>query len=86
MFAVTKQMIAADHDSNWSLHVAAVQASMAILRSFDAINYLRYVSWNLERIKVLELIHPDLYRRFQMGYIVVNDRDGAKFSSVAGDI
>ena len=40
MFAVTKQMIAADRNGNWPLHVAAVQASMAILRSFDAINYL----------------------------------------------
>ena len=63
-----------------------MQASMAILRSFDAINYLRYTSWYLERIKVLEFTHPDLYRRFQMGYFVINDRDGAVFSSVSGDM
>ena len=40
----------------------------------------------MERIKVLEFTHPDLYRRFQIGYFVVNDRDGAVFSSVSGDM
>ena len=42
MFAVTKQMIAADRDGNWSLHVAAVQVFLSILRSFDAINYVHH--------------------------------------------
>ena len=35
---VVKQMVTADREGNWSLHVAAVRASMKILGAFDCIN------------------------------------------------
>lgn len=84
--AVIKQLITADRDGNWPLHVGTVKASMGILREFDAINYLRYASWYLERIQVLEVTYPSLYRRFRMGHFVVKDRIGAVFAAVAGDL
>ncbi len=59
---------------------------MGILREFDAINYLRYASWYLERIQVLEVTYPTLYRRFCMGQFVVKDRPGAVFAAVSGDM
>ena len=45
MFTVTKNLVAADRDGNWNLHVGAVRAAMPIFRSFDALNYLRYSSY-----------------------------------------
>ena len=71
IFTVFKKLVAADRDGNWNLHVGAVRASMPILRSFDAINYLRYSSFYLEKIKVLKETHPSLYDRFTQGYFVV---------------
>ena len=58
---------------------------MKILREFDAINYLRYASWYLEKIRSLEETCPTLYRHLSMGQLVVKDRAGAMFSAVAGD-
>ncbi len=80
----SKQLIAADCDGNWSLHVGTVKASLGILRELDAINYLRYASWYLERIQVLEVTYPTLW--FCMGYFVLKDQAGAVFAGVAGDL
>ena len=82
---VIKQMVTADREGNWSLHVAAVKASMEILRAFDCINYLRYASWYIERIEVLEVEHPAFFSRFMQGQFVVKDRESGKFSAVSPD-
>jgi len=58
---------------------------VGIPREFDAVNYVRYASWYLERIKVLEVTNPSLYRRFRIGHFVVKDLAGAVFADVAGD-
>ncbi len=84
--SVIKQLIAADRDGNWPLHVGTVRSAMPILREFDAINYLRYGSWYLERIQVLEKEHPALYDRFLRGFFVVRDRADAVFAAVSGDM
>ena len=83
---IIKHFIASDRDGNWPLHVGTVKASMKIFREFDAINYLRYASWYLEKIQTLEETCPTLYRRFSMGQSVVKDRAGAMFAAVAGDM
>ena len=59
----SSRWFAAYRGDNWPLHVRTVKASMGILREFDAISYLRYASRHLERIQVLEVIYPTLYRR-----------------------
>lgn len=59
---------------------------MNIFSEFDAYRYHKITSWYNERIKVLEKTHPKLYRRFNMGYFVVKDRDGSLFSAVSGDL
>lgn len=80
------QLITADRDGNWCLHVGAVRSSMCIFKEFDAINYLRYASFYLENIQILEAQYPSLYDRFRAGYFVVRDRKNAFFSAVAGDM
>jgi hypothetical protein len=44
----------ANREENWQLHFATVSESMKLFTAFDCINYLRYASWYLERIEVLE--------------------------------
>ena len=83
---VIKQLITADRDGNWLLHVAAIRSLMKILRAFDCINYLRYASWYLERIEVLEVEQPLLFQHFMMGKFVVKDRESGKFCAVAPDM
>ena len=80
---VVEQMVTADRECNWSLHVAAVRASMKILRAFDCINY---ASWYLERSEVLEFEHPELFSHFMQGQFVVKDRESGKFTAVSPDI
>ena len=35
---------------------------------------------------MLEKTRPQPFRRFNMGYFVVRDREGSKFSAVSGDL
>ena len=72
-----RQVVSSDRERNRHLHVASVKESMPILREFDAINYLRYAGWYLDRIQVLEVTYPSLFRRFSMGLFTVKDRPGS---------
>ena len=83
---IIKHLIASDCDGNWPLHVVTIKASMEILREFDAINYLQYESWYLEKIQTLDEGCPTLYRHFSMGQFVVKDWAGAILAAVAGDM
>ena len=60
MVDLIKCLISSDHEGNWQLHVSCIQSSMAIFQEFDAVNYLRYGSYYLEKIKVLEVERPGL--------------------------
>ena len=82
---IIKNIIAADRDRNWELHVQSVEEFIPIFRAFDSINYLRYASWYLERIKRLELDSPFLYRKFLQGHFVVKDKPG-RSNLVAPDV
>lgn len=85
LVAIIKNAVVCEREGNWNLLVATVEDSMAIFASCDCINYLRHGSWYLEKIKVLEFTHPDIYRRFSMGQWVVRDRPGW-FCAVGGDM
>ena len=79
IFMVIKNLIVADRDGDWLLHVGAVRSSMCIFKEFDAINYLWYASFYLENVQVIQHTHPTLYQRFIDGYFLVRDRDNAFF-------
>ena len=85
MIDLIKCLVTADREGDWPLHVSCIEASMAIFQEFDAVNYLRYGSYYLEKIKILEVAHPELYRKFMMSEFVVRDHTGS-FNSVAPDM
>ena len=76
LVAVIKNAVVSEREGNWNLLVASVEDSMPIFAEFDCISYLRYRSWYLEQIKVLEFTYPELYQHFSKGQWVVCDRPG----------
>ena len=50
-----------------------------------SINYLRYGSWYLEKMRKLPHEHPEVYKHFQEGKFVVK-RNAAYFKAVAADM
>ncbi|KAH3729206.1 hypothetical protein DPMN_055172 [Dreissena polymorpha] len=67
LVSIVKNAVVSDTEGNWNLHVATIEDSMQIFAECDCINYLRYGSWDLEQIKVIEFTHLELYRRFSIG-------------------
>ena len=57
-------LIAADRECDWHAHLQAVQELMSVFRECDNINYLRYASWYLEKMRKLPVEHPDIYEQF----------------------
>ena len=55
IFKCIKNLVVADRDGNWFLHVDGVRLAMPIFRGFNAINYIRYGSFYLEKIQALQL-------------------------------
>ena len=50
-----------------------------------SINYLRYGSWYLEKMRKLPLEHPEVHKHFQEGKCVVKTNAGY-FKAVAADM
>ena len=50
---ILKNLIASDRDGDWEGHLQAVQDLLPIFRECDSINYLRYASWYLEKMRKL---------------------------------
>lgn len=80
-----KNLVASDRDGNWHLHVQTVESLMKIFSEFDCVNYLRYGSWYIEKIKRLKLDCPYLYQKFCDGHFVVKEKNG-QFNAVAPDM
>lgn len=85
MIDMLKQLIIADREGNWQLHVNTVESLMRVCREWDCVNYLRYGSWYLEKVKVLEWEHPELYSKFMGKHFVVKDKPGS-FNAVSADM
>lgn len=66
-----KNLVVSDCDSNWHLHIQAVESLMKLFQEFDCVNYLCCGSWYIEKVKRLELDCPYLYQKFCDGHFVV---------------
>ena len=68
MFRKVKNLIVADRDGNWYLHVYSVQSSMQVFQGFNAIKYLPFNSFYLEKNKYCSThmlpCMRDLFRAF----------------------
>ncbi|KAG8176012.1 hypothetical protein JTE90_007009 [Oedothorax gibbosus] len=80
-----KFLVAADRNGDWDSHLQAIQNLLPVFREFDSINYLRYASWYLEKMRCLEEKHPEVYHKFKAGNFVVRQTK-RPFTAVSPDL
>ena len=80
-----ENLVHADRDGDWTLHLHAIQALLPIFAAFDSTNYLRWCSLYLEDMHKLPDTAPDVYRAFMAGKFVVKRTHG-KFNAVGADM
>ena len=62
-----QDLIRADREGNWPLHLHSVQALLPLFAVFDRINYLRWCSLYLEDMRKLVDTAPDIFESFMAG-------------------
>ena len=82
---LAKDLVRADREGNWQLHLKTVEAVLPFFAVFNSINYLRWCSLYLEDMKVLPDTAPVVHAEFMAGQFVVK-RFSIPFSAVATDM
>ena len=85
MVALLKDLIRADREGNWPLHLHSVQALLPLFAVFDRINYLRWCSLYLEDMRKLVDTAPDIFESFMAGKFVIKRTQGF-FKAVGADM
>lgn len=85
MMKTIKNLVQADRDGDFLLHVKAVGDLRSIFFGGDGVHYIRCGSFYYELLKSLPTTHPQLYAQFLQGDFVVKTRKGA-FNAVSGDM
>lgn len=80
-----KNLIRADREGNWQLHLKTVQQLLPVFHVFDRINYLRWASLYLEQMRNLETQQPQVFENFMNGLFVFRRTKG-KFNAVGLDM
>ena len=78
-------LIAPDREGDWEGHLQAVQDLLPVFCEADCINYLRYATCYLEKMRKLDQEHPDLYAEFHAEKFVVQTSAG-NFKAVSPDM
>lgn len=84
MYPILRDIIRADKEGNWMLHVSAFRRALPLFFAFGKVNYARWGSVYFEDCLHLEEKHPSLFEAFMKGGFVVQHGD-RKFSSIGMD-
>lgn len=85
MVHIVRDLIRADREGNWYLHLHTVQALLPLFCIFDRTNYARWCSLYLEDMRRLPETAPEVYEMFCKGKFVVKRTHG-KFKAVGADM
>ena len=85
MVSLIKDLIRADREGDWELHLYTVQRLLPLFAIFDKVNYLRWASLYLEDMRRLPETHPEVHRQFMEGNFVVK-RTAGLFKAIAVDL
>ena len=80
-----KNLVRADREGNFLLHMKTVGELCAIFTGGDGIHYMRCISFYHELLKNLKDKHPELYGNFMQGDFVIKTKKGS-FNGVAADM
>ena len=64
--------VAADRNRDWEGHLQPVQELLPVFCECDSINYFRYSSWHLEKMRKLPTEHPEMYQKFMEGNFLLS--------------
>ena len=84
MMQIVRDLLRADSEGIWELHLNDVQRALYSFAAFDSINYLRWGSLYLEDIRQLPKSAPSIYQHFSQGNFSIKDKPG-HFTTVGGD-
>ena len=84
MVDVVYDLLRADRDGMWGLHLDDVQCSLYLFAAFDSSNYLRWCSIYLKDMNRLPKTAPYAYEHFSSGNFPIKDKSG-RFNAVGGD-
>ena len=84
MMYVVLDLMRADREGIWELHLDAVQRAMYLFAAFDSTNYLKWCSLYLEDMRRLEETAPSVYQQFANGNFSIKEKSG-RFTAVGGD-
>ena len=77
-------LLQADREGDWMLHLDAVQLSLYEFAAWDSTNYLRWGSVYLEEMRLLKNSSPIVYENFSKGSFSIKT-NVSKFTAVGGD-
>ena len=84
MMTVVWDLLRADRDGLWELHLDAVQRALYLFAALDSTNYLRWCSIYLEDMRRLPETAPSVYQNFANGNFSIKEKPG-RFTAVGGD-
>ena len=81
---VVYDLLRADREGNWLLHLVAFECSLHQFAAWDCTNYLRWGSVYLEDMRLLQETSKTVYENFMEGSFSIKD-GFQKFTAVGGD-
>ena len=85
MVRLAKDLVRADREGDWTLHIQSVEAALPYFAAFDSNNYLRWCTVYIEDMKMLPKTSPEVFNSFMEGKFVVK-QSSVPFSAVATDM
>ena len=85
MVSILRDLVRADREGTWDLHLQSVQAVLPLFAGCDWINYLRWGSVYLEDMRKLAQAAPSVFENFKAGKFVVKWTEG-QFTAVGADM
>lgn len=85
MVRLANNLVRADREGDWHLHLQSVEAVLLCFAVFDSTNYLRWCSLYLEDMKKVPETAPVVHDNFMTGRFVVK-RSSIPSSAVAADM
>lgn len=84
MMNIVRDLLRADREGIWELHLDAVQRALNLFAAFDSTNYLRWCSLYLEDMRRLPETAASVHEQFAKGNFSIKEIPG-RFTAVGGD-
>ena len=85
MVHLLRDIVRADREGDWNLHLSSVKDTLPLFKIFDRTNYLRWCSMYVEDMQGLKESAPDVFAAFMEGKFSVK-RNVGHFNSVGADM